>query len=79
MKLECANCGTQYPGDLAKKWGKTQETNGYGPQMVCIALVPNGQPPVGGQEPREVCRGLLGAITDESASDARILKLTENA
>lgn len=79
MKLECGSCGAQYPGDLPKLWGKTAETNGYGPTPKCTALVPSGGPPApGGEVPREVCGGFLGAIPEDATDAARLITLTLN-
>lgn len=88
MKLECANCGAQYPGDLHKHWGKTEETNGYGPSPVCTKLVPTqgsvdkataeGREINRATDPHEVCGGLLGAIADTAADAARLITLTLN-
>jgi len=73
--LECANCGTQYPGDLAKQWGRTKETTGYGAQMCCVALVPNGLKAPDGSEAQEVCRGTLGALADAAIVAGRMTAL----
>jgi len=72
MKLECSECGAQYPGDLKSLWGKTAETNGYGPNVVCTALVPDA---LGS---RQVCRGALGAIPEDATDAARLISLTLN-
>lgn len=74
LVLECASCGAQYPADLKKKWGRTQETAGYGPSPVCVALVPQSQDPDDKDGPREVCTGVLAAIEADSAE--RVTALT---
>lgn len=76
--LECANCGTQWPATLKKSWGKTKETNGYGPTMMCVALVvAEGAPLAPNDEvPHEVCGGTLAAIDVLVAP--RLVALTPN-
>ena len=71
--LECASCGTQYPADLKKQWGKTKETAGYGPTICCTALVPQSGNPDDTDGPREVCLGVLGAI--DATAPAKLVTL----
>lgn len=80
MHIECSSCGAQYPGEFKKLWGKTKETNGYGPVPKCIALVPSTDGPRApdGSTPREVCGGMLGAIPDDAADAERLITLTLN-
>lgn len=67
--LECSKCKAEWPDELQESWGATQETTGYGPQLVCVAIVParNGDD--------QVCRGLLRAAADPQDKD-RLMKLS---
>lgn len=88
MKLECGSCGAQYPSDLPKHWGRTEETNGYGPIPKCIALVPTlaaveeasraRRVIVKGTDAHEVCGGFLAAIPEDAADASRLITLTLN-
>lgn len=74
LVLECASCGAQYPADFKRQWGKTQQTQGYGPTMCCVALVPSSGNPADTEGPREVCQGALGALEVDSAE--KVTQLT---
>lgn len=69
MHYKCADCGATYDGDLRQNWGRTKETSGYGPQMVCINVTPTGPGGAG-----EVCRGALAIVADDStrAAEGRV-------
>jgi len=63
--------GKVYPVDHVLKWGRTLESDGYGPRPCCTALIPNEYAPKApdGATPLQVCGSQLVA---ESITDAAL-------
>lgn len=66
FKFVCSNCEKEYHGEHVKNWGKTQESQSYGPRPVCTALVPDS---AGGNG---VCRGQLVPFAADAAEQAKL-------
>ena len=56
----CRKCRAQWPDSIIDTWGSTHETQGYGPEPKCTALVPHKQQP----EANQVCGGGLAYWED---------------
>lgn len=56
--------GRVYPVDHVEKWGRTVESDGYGPRPCCTALIPNPYAPLAsdGSVPLQVCGSQLVAV-----------------
>lgn len=76
----CVRCGSTYKPDHSDSWGSTAESDGYGPQPCCTALVPSPRAPVAqdgkrytGEMAKQVCRGQLIAESVD-VGDSRALR-----
>lgn len=77
--LKCHKCGAQYPDDYDDMFGRTQETSGLGPDVVCVQLVEDKRAPKAsdGSIPRQVCRGrIIAALATEVADVKKAAKLS---
>lgn len=74
--LTCNRCGTNWPDELEESWGQTKETEGYGPEACCVALVEDkrAKPTEKGDRPLQVCRGRLRYVDEKQ--EATMLMLT---
>lgn len=52
-KAVCVKCGREWPYSLIEKWGEAPESDGYGPNPVCVNLTKDR---LGSNQ---VCRGEL--------------------
>lgn len=53
----CTRCNKQEDASIQNEWGKRPDTIGYGPQPVCVGLIPHHS----GNGSLQVCRGALSA------------------
>ena len=68
MSYQCRRCGAVWPDEFVEMWGRHEESQSYGRDPICVALVPAlNAPPVDPRHsrsneretPMEVCRGEL--------------------
>lgn len=62
MSLKCRRCGAVWPPELETAWGQTRETQAYGPDVKCVAIVKDPRTGSG-----SVCGGRL--LDVEEATD----------
>lgn len=63
LVYESVRAGKFYPIEHVTQWGRTKQSDGYGPRPCCTALVPNPYAPKApdGSTPLQVCGGELVA------------------
>lgn len=75
MHYVCSRCEAVHPKEHGSQWGKTKESDGYGPRAICTALVPNGvrslDPQRGMIEGMQVCGGDLALVAETTAAVSR--------
>lgn len=75
--FRCAGCGAVHTDNAKRDWGRTAQSDGYGPRPKCAAMVPNEYAPrtPQGDTPLQVCGGDLVAesVADIEVENARAL------
>lgn len=78
--LTCTRCGTDHAAEHDTEWGSTKESDGYGPEAKCTALVPSKTAPRtrSGDVAMQVCGGRLLAqdVTQDVARAAKVASVT---
>lgn len=91
MSFKCQSCGALWPDEHVRDWGTTEESDGYGPEPRCVALVENARAPraevreggrsngrvIAEEVPMQVCGGRLNAST-ASADIREVRKINPN-